>query len=164
MSKEWFKVAIRFQEVVEDDRVKTIIEEYLFQSISYSDAEYKALEMFQSRNQNVEIHKVTKTNLSEVFISDEDLETWWQSVVQYIIFDEKTKQEKRTAVRFLLNSRNIETTYKAIVDKLGQVEDYEITEIKKTKVLEVYGYEETDQDKVNQGNFKPLNEVLGAQG
>lgn len=157
MFNHWFKVAIKFVQVVEDDKVKTVIEEYLYQAMSYADAEYKATEEFGARNNDFEIHKVTKINLAEVFTADRSAEPlFFEAKVHYIIFDEKTKQEKRTSVRFLIDSDDVQAAILGIKEKLGAVDDYEITDIKKTKILEVF-FDETElPEDMKHGHFVPL--------
>ncbi len=139
--KDWYKVAIRFTHVIEDDKVKNVIEEYLYQGVSYADAELRATEMYQSRNNGFEIHKVTKMTLHEV-IGQQDFESWYRSKVQYIIFDEKSKAEKRTTITLLVNANSVWNAFEILSSNLGTVDDYEITEITKTKILEVYPLEE----------------------
>lgn len=138
MLHHWYKVSIRFQEVVENDVLKTVTEEYLFFAISYSDAEVQATKAFEARNNGFEIHKVTKVLIHEIFIGDLLGSTWFAATVQYIVFDEKSKTEKRTSVKFLINSDSLKKAHEELEVKLGTIEDYEITEIKKTKILDVF--------------------------
>lgn len=157
MQKDWYKVTLKFQEVVEEDKVKIVKEEYLFQGISYADAENRALEYHQALNNGCEIDKVVKMTVHELFDLDLTEETWYKVKVQYIIFDEKSKSEKRTPVVFLCKAGKIYKVAAQLRDKLGTVEDYEITDINKTKILEVYPLEAN----ANQNGETDPEDVLG---
>lgn len=159
----WYQVKIKYQEIVEDDRVKNITEAYLFDAVSYTDAEAKAYDFFAGAKPNFELFAINKMKLAEVFIQDNGADIWFKCRVQYIIYDEKTKQEKKTAVTMLINSLNIKHAYDGLEHLLGQTQDYIISDINATKILEVFPYDETPQQKLAHGNFKPLNEVMARE-
>jgi hypothetical protein len=159
----WYQVKIKFQEIVEDDRVKNITEAYLFDAVSYTDAEARAYDYFAGAKPAFELHAITKMKLAEVFMQESGAEIWFKCRVQYIIFDEKTKQEKKTAVVMLINALNIKHAYESLEERLGCTEDYIISDINATKILDVFPYEETPEQKLSRGNFRPLNEVTATQ-
>jgi hypothetical protein len=51
--------------------------------------------------------------------------------------------------------------YNLLVERLGTVEDYQITDINITNILEIIPYEKPEEKILKNGNFKPLAEVLG---
>ncbi|MCR9066642.1 MAG: DUF4494 domain-containing protein [Cytophagales bacterium] len=159
MYTSWFQVKIKFQQVIEDDKVKNITEAYLFDAVSYTDAEARAYDYLAGGRPNFELYAITKMKLAEVFVQDNDADIWFKCRVQYIIFDEKTKQEKKTAVTMLINANDLKEAYEALVQRLGMGEDYIISDIGATKILEVIPYEQMDEKRVENGNFRPLAEV-----
>lgn len=159
----WYQVKIKFQEVVEDDRVKNITEAYLFDAVSYTDAEAKAYDYFAGSKPAFELQSITKMKLAEVFLQESGAEIWFKIRVQYIIFDEKTKQEKKTAVTMLINAHNVKDAYESVDQRLGSMDDYIISDVNATKILDVFPYDETGEQKLAHGNFKPLAEVTAAQ-
>ncbi|MGR3810560.1 DUF4494 domain-containing protein [Jiulongibacter sp. NS-SX5] len=159
MHTNWYQVKIKYQQVIEDDKVKNITEAFLFDAVSYTDAETRGYDYLAGGKPQFELTAITKMKLAEVFIQDNDAEVWFKCRVQYIIFDEKTKQEKKTAVVMLINANSVKEAYEALEQRLGTVEDYIISDINATKILEVIPYEQMDQKRVEQGNFRPLAEV-----
>ncbi len=159
----WYQVKIKFQEVMEEDRVKSITEAYLFDAVSYTDAEARAYDYFAGAKPAFELHAINKMKLAEVFMQENGADIWFKCRVQYIIYDEKTKQEKKTSVTMLINALNVKHAYESLEERLGRTEDYIISDINATKILDVFAYEETPEQKLSRGNFKPLNEVTAAQ-
>lgn len=157
MQKDWYKVTLKFQEVVEEDKVKIVKEEYLFQGISYADAENRALEYHQATNNGCEIDKVVKMKVNEIVELEPVHEIWYKIKVSYIIYDEKSKTEKRTPVIFLGLASKIFNVAFYIYDILGKTDDFEITDINKTKILEVYPLELD----ANQNGETDPEDVLG---
>jgi len=106
------------------------------------------------------LFSISKMKLVEVFMQDDGSEYWFKCRVQYIIFDEKTKAEKKTAVMMLINAKDIKHAFESLQERLGMVEDYIISDINVTKILEVIPYEQTPEQILSQGNFKPFAEVI----
>jgi hypothetical protein len=64
---------------------------------------------------------------------------------------------------FLLNAQDIKEVYGLMVEKLGSVQDYIISDISVTKILDVIPYEEVAEEtdeKPIPANLKPLSEVM----
>ena len=61
----------------------------------------------------------------------------------------------------LLNAHDIKECYGILVEKLGSVQDYIISDINATKILDVIPYEEPEvESKEIPTNLKPLSEVI----
>ncbi|UBM60612.1 DUF4494 domain-containing protein [Marinilongibacter aquaticus] len=150
----WYQTKIKFQQVVEDDKVKNITEAYLFDAMSYTEAEAHSYDYLSSLRPNFEMQSITKMKLAEVFMQENGAETWFKCRVQYIIFDEKTNSEKKTAVNMLINADNVKHAYESLAERLGTVEDYIISDINATKILDVVPYEE-----VQKSGLTPMSEL-----
>ena len=59
----------------------------------------------------------------------------------------------------LINANNPLEAYNLLVERLGTVEDYQITDINITNILEVIPYEKPEEKILKSGNFRPLAEV-----
>jgi ribosomal protein L20A (L18A) len=79
--------------------------------------------------------------------------------VCYLSFDEKTKKEKKTPFNMLINAENPVQAYHLLVERLGTVDDYQITDINITTIAEIIPYEKPEQKILNSGNFKPRSEL-----
>ena len=138
----WYLGKIRYQKEDEAGSLKTINEEYLIDSVSYTEAEARMFEIVASNTPDFELVKLTKMRLSEVFLVENGSETWYKCKVQYISFDEKTQKDKKIPHLMLINAETPKDAYEALVVNLGKFNDYHITDLNITTILEVYPYEQ----------------------
>jgi len=126
--------------------------------VSYTDAEARIYSTVASNTPDFHLFGLSRMKLQEVFFVEDGAETWFKVKVNFMSFDEKTQKEKRTPFNMLINAENPLEAYQLISERLGTVEDYQITDINITNILEVIPYDEVDE-KLKNGNFKPLAEV-----
>ena len=155
----WYLGKIRYQREDEAGSLKTINEEYLLDSVSYTDAEARMFEVVASNTPEFQLVKLTKMRLSEVFFVENGSETWYKCKVQYISFDEKTQKEKKVSHIMLINENNPSQAYQALCFHLGNLNDYEITDINITSILEVCPYV-PENELLKKVNFKPIPELV----
>ncbi len=156
----WYQGKIRYQKVDEKDRTIKITEVYLVDAVSYTDAEARVYDTVASNTPDFQLFGLSRMKLSEVFFVDGGSETWYKLKVNFISFDEKAQKEKRTPFNMLINAENPLEAYNLLSERLGTVEDYQITDINITNILEVIPYEKPEEKILKSGNFKPLAEVL----
>jgi hypothetical protein len=154
----WYQGKIRYQKIDEKDKTIKITEVYLVDAVSYTDAEARIYATVASNTPDFHLFGLSRMKVQEVFFVDEGAETWFKVKVNFMSFDEKSQKEKRTPFLMLINAENPLEAYNLISERLGTVEDYQITDINITNILEVIPYEEVDE-KLKHGNFKPLAEV-----
>ncbi|MBP6619190.1 MAG: DUF4494 domain-containing protein, partial [Leadbetterella sp.] len=134
-----------------------------FDAVSYTDAEARAYAYCAEELQEFQLVGLTKMKFNEVFFIENNQELWWKARAQYIVFDEKSQKEKKVPFVFLLNAQDIKEVYGLMVEKLGSVQDYIISDISVTKILDVIPYEEVaeeTEEKPIPANLKPLSEVM----
>lgn len=157
----WYQAKIRFQQQDEKGGNKTINQVYLFDSVSYTDAEARSYNFFAAELQDFQLVGLTKMKFNEVFFIENKAEIWFKCRVQYIVFDEKTQNDKKVPFLMLLNAHDIKECYGILVEKLGSVQDYIISDINATKILDVIPYEEPEVEKIEiPANLKPLNDLI----
>jgi ribosomal protein L20A (L18A) len=154
----WYQGKIRYQKIDEKDKTIKITEVYLVDAVSYTDAEARIYSTVASNTPDFHLFGLSRMKLQEVFFVEDGAETWFKVKVNFMSFDEKSQKEKRTPFMMLINAENPLEAYNLISERLGTVEDYQITDINITNILEVIPYEEVDE-KLKHGNFKPLAEV-----
>lgn len=154
----WYQGKIRYQKIDEKDKTIKITEVYLVDAVSYTDAEARIYSTVASNTPDFHLFGLSRMKLQEVFFVEDGAETWFKVKVNFMSFDEKSQKEKRTPFLMLINAENPLEAYNLISERLGTVEDYQITDINITNILEVIPYEEVDE-KLKHGNFKPLAEV-----
>lgn len=138
----WFQSEIKYP--VEDERgqIQTVTESRLFDAVSYTDAEARTYDYFKNELKDFTISKIVKQKINEVFFSEEVYDNWFKCKVSYIVFDEKAQREKKVPYVYILNARTIKDAFVELEKLLGTVQDYIITDIVSTKILEVIPYEE----------------------
>lgn len=154
----WYQGKIRYQKIDEKDKTIKITEVYLVDAVSYTDAEARIYSTVASNTPDFHLFGLSRMKLQEVFFVEDGAETWFKVKVNFMSFDEKSQKEKRTPFMMLINAENPLEAYNLISERLGTVEDYQITDINITNILEVIPYEEVEE-KLKHGNFKPLAEV-----
>ncbi|RFS16576.1 DUF4494 domain-containing protein [Emticicia sp. C21] len=155
----WYQGKIRYQKVDEKDRTIKITEVYLVDAVSYTDAEARIYSTVASNTPDFHLFGLSRMKLQEVYFVEDGAETWFKVKVNFVSFDEKSQKEKRTPFNMLINAENSLEAYQLISERLGTVEDYQITDINITNILEVIPYDEVEE-KLKHGNFKPLAEVM----
>lgn len=152
----WYLGKIRFQREDDAGSLKTITEQYLIDSVSYTEAEARMFEVVASNTPDFQLISLTKMRLSEVFFEENGSEIWYKLKVMYISFDEKTAKEKKTPHMMLINADKPEDAIAFLVKNLGNLNDYQITDVNITQILEVCPYL-PENELLKKGNFKLLN-------
>ncbi len=161
----WFQAKIKFVQEDEKGVARNISQVYLFDAVSYTDAEARAYQHLAAEVPDFQLTGLSKMKLNEVYFEENSSEIWFKCKVSYIVFDEKSQREKKVPYAFLLNAHTIKDAYTILESKLGTVQDYIITDIGATKILDVIPYEEDSEDleepqPVITESMKPLSEVL----
>lgn len=154
----WYQGKIRYQIVDEKDKTVKVTEVYLVDAVSYTDAEARIYSAVASNTPDFHLFGLSRMKIHEVFFVEDGSETWFKVKVNFMSFDEKSQKEKRTPFNMLINAANPLEAYNLISERLGTVEDYQITDINITNILEVIPYDEV-AEKLKNGNFKPLAEL-----
>lgn len=153
---QWYQGKIRYQVQDEKGKTKTINEVYLVDAVSYTDAEARVYNAVAANVPDFHLSKLARMKLAEVFMVEEGSEIWYKAKVNYISFDEKSQQEKKIPYNMLINAENPLEAYNLLTERLGSVQDYQITDLNITNIMEVIPYDEVEE-KLKHGNFKPLN-------
>ena len=141
----WFLCKIRYIQIQEDGSVKKARETYLTDAITFTDAESRMHEEVGASMDDFSVTSVSKANFSDVFFYT-DASTWYKAKVQYSSFDEEKKKEKVITDAMLVTAGNFREALERIEEKLAGLQvPYEIAEIVKTPILEVFRYKSPDE-------------------
>ncbi len=157
----WYQGTVRYQLTDEQGRAKNISETYLVNAVSYTEAEARVYDV-AAHLPDFNLSRLSRMRLSEVFFVEDGSPTWFKVKVQYISFDEKSQKEKKVPYFMLINALNPRDAYDLMVERLGAIQDYIITDITITNIIEVVPYDK-EENPLKNGNFKPLAEVKAAQ-
>lgn len=155
----WYLGKIRYQKKDESGSLKTINEVYLVDAVSYTDAEARLYEFIPNSTQDWMLVSIVKQAINEIFTIDNGSETWFKAKVMYVVFDERSQKEKKTPCNMPINADNPKEAYDLLVSKLSTVDDFHITNINITSILEIVRYE-PENELLKKGNFRKVSEVL----
>ena len=150
----WFECTVKYNKIDETGREKKVIESYLLDAISFTEAEsriYKELQTMISGEFTVS--RIAKTKISEIVPSDNG-DRWYKAKVAFITVDDESGKEKRVMQNILVFSDNIKEVYDQIIETMqGMMADFEISGINESTIMDVFPY---DEQKIPE-NFKSLS-------
>lgn len=144
----WFECKVKYEKVQEDGLQKQVVEQYVVNALSFSEAEARITEeMSKYINTSFEVVDVKKAPYKEVFFAEDGTsERWYKVKLDFITLDEKTEKEKRSRVIYLVNASNLNSAMKNTDDVLsGTMIDYDAASITDTKLLDVFEFEKAPQ-------------------
>ena len=140
-----YEVKARFDRTMEDGMQKKVKETYLFDAMSFSEAETRAVEeLTPFATGEFEVTDIKRANYSELFPSDKETADKWYAVrINFITLDERSGKEKKTKAEYLVQATEINESRTSFLDAMkGTLADYEIVSIKETPIMDVYPYME----------------------
>lgn len=141
----WYQGKISFQKPNEKGISTKITEVHLVDAVSYTDAEARMYEELATNIPDFQLVGLSKMKIHEVFMNEGNFEAWYKVKVNFVSFDEKSQKEKLTPFTMLINADTLLMAYNLIIEKLGTIEDYHITDISVTNILEVFIAEKSEE-------------------
>ncbi len=153
----WFYGAIKFQQIddstavdtrkdgsTELPKMTTKTEAYLFDAVSYTDAEARLYAHIADNTPDFEISALRPMRLSDVF-ENETGDNWYKCKTQYWTEDDKGRPKKVTSL-MLINASNLREANTRLEAELStMLVKIEITDINLTPILEVVTYEKEEE-------------------
>lgn len=146
--ENWFEVKVKYEKIDERGAVKKVTEPYMVDALTFTEAEARAtseLEAYLSGEYL--IWDISRSNVTELFpLSPSDKafdasDLWFKFKVGFITIDEEKGTEKVKNTYMLVQAMDIKTARENITEAMsGQLSDYVITEIKETKIMDVFPY------------------------
>jgi len=136
----YYEGKISYLKETDNGSLQNIKEVYLLDAISYTDAEAELLRRLQESIKEFKIEGIRKMKLAEVFIQDIG-NVFFKMKVLYITFDEKSQKEKFSPHFYIINADDPAEAYNTLKKNLGTLNDYKITDINTTPILQVFQYE-----------------------
>lgn len=140
ISGTWFECKVRYEQFQEDGMNKMVTETYVYKAEDFGEAYDKAIKnmsTFISGEFGITDMKIAQ--YGEVVMQDERTEEKFYRVkVNFIVLDEKTQKEKKTACYYLVNADSVEKARKytdtAFSDTLIE---YVIEAVQEAKIIDV---------------------------
>ena len=134
----WFLSKVTYEKMLENGFQKKVTEQYLVDALSFTEAEARTIEEIKPFiTGEFTVSAVGRARLSESFLGEGD--RYYKAKLNFITLDEKSGQEKKTAVYVLVQADNFEQSLKKLNEGMkGTISDYEIVSITETAILDVF--------------------------
>jgi len=145
----WFECKIRYEKTQEDGTQKFVIEAYVVDALSFSEAEERITEEMSSYISGAfEVKDIRKASYGEIFFSDDNTaDRWFKTKLEIIMLDEKSGKEKRSGVNYLVHAGTLQGAVKNIEKAMGgTLQDYSIASVAETKLMDVFEYKIKESD------------------
>ena len=117
---------------------------YIVDALSFSEAERRVTDgMTPYLGGEFDVVSEKITNYSEVVSTDDpEADKWYRVKINFVAMDERTCKEKKTAVYYLIQARDIDDARRHTDAFMrGCVADWECEAIQETKIMDVFLYE-----------------------
>lgn len=139
----WFETKISYEKTMDDGMQKKVKETYTVDALSFTEAESRIMEEISSCiSGEFMVTDIKKANYKEIFFSDSaQADRWYKAKLQFITIDEKTENEKRSNVYYLVHAATLQEAVKNIESVMnGTMIDYVIASLSETTVMDVFEY------------------------
>ena len=137
----WFECKVRYGKTQEDGSEKLVNELYVVDALSFTEAEASIIDnMSVYVSGEFKVANINPTNYNEIFFSDiDDDDLWFKARLAFITIDEKSNNEKRSYVNYLIQAKCIERAKRYVDEIMGKTMiDYEWKSLSETKILDVF--------------------------
>lgn len=136
-----FEVKVCYERQADDIGMKKVVETYLVDAMSFTEAEERAIKEVTPLVSigELEVDACRKRRISEILESGHD--RWFEAKVAFITINEKTLEEKRTVCAMLVQSDTLPNALADLTKELDkQLGSYEVTSIKESPIIEYFRY------------------------
>lgn len=140
------EVKVAFTKENEDGKLQKQQQVYLIETLTFADAESKALEQvkpFAHLGSDIEVAACKRVTYDRLLLDEvgelKDKDTaFYKAKVTMNILDESTGREKPTSFYLLVEDTDVPAAHKTVQNHLkDSVNDYTIDDVVKTKIIEV---------------------------
>ena len=134
----YFEVKITFDKTLENGKEKKVSELYLVDAVSFTEAEAKITAEF-SPFPNFKVKSIRQYKVAEIVNKTNlDDSRYFKCKLNFISLDEKSGNEKKTAVNMLVNATTLDVAKSNLVNHMkSTMSDYSIEKIEETKLMAV---------------------------
>lgn len=145
----YFETSVSYDKMMENGTVKKVTEKFLFDSITFTEAESRTIEELTPYiSGEFTVKTAKKTKIAEIFGLGEEYDYWWLAKVAFIQLDEKTGAEKKTLTQILVGASDFFEALKRFEDGMKDtLADYELQSLSLTDILEVYPFKISDDSR-----------------
>lgn len=143
----YFLTKAKYDKLMENGEVKTVKESVIFKAETISDVEKEALVYFTTDQDAPSIEDVKGVKYAEYILSG-DTDIFYETKLEFVTLDERSGAEKKKSFKYLVESDSVKQAIERMDNHMkGTLSDYEITNVSKTNILEIYEVEYPEQEK-----------------
>lgn len=143
MQGKYFLASVKMQVPADNGTLKDVTRQYLLDALNYTEAETRILaETAPFTSGLLEVADIKGRKYMEIFPDNTAAaDKWYDIKVNFIMLDEKSDTEKKTAAKMLVQASDIANALDNFNKGMqGSMIDFEITGINETKIEDVYFY------------------------
>lgn len=151
----WFEVKVTYEKILENGMQGKVTESYLFDALSYTEAEARAIEeMRPFISGEFTISDIKRARISELFFN-ENGDRFYKIKVYFITLDEKSGSERKTAATMMAQASTLKEAIAILEGGMkGTMADYVIASVIETQLVDVYPYFPKKEETENSEEIK----------
>ena len=150
---QWFICKVRYEKMQENGMQKKVTESYVIDAVSFTEAEERITEEMSAYiSGEFEVKDISLAPFGEVFFDENpSADRYYKAKLAFITIDEKSGNEKRQNVTYLVNAENFNQAVKNVDEVMGgTMIDYEIISIAETQIMDVFEYHLKETEKADE--------------
>lgn len=150
---QWFICKVRYEKMQEDGIQKKVTESYVIDAVSFTEAEERIKEEISAYiSGEFEVKDISLAPFGEIFFDENPgADRYYKAKLAFITIDEKSGNEKRQNVTYLVHAENINAAVKNIYEVMGgTMIDFEIISIAETQIMDVFEYHPKETEKADE--------------
>lgn len=150
---QWFICKVRYEKMQVDGMQKKVTESYVIDAVSFTEAEERITEEISAYiSGEFEVKDISLAPFGEIFFDENpSADRYYKAKLVFITIDEKSDNEKRQNVTYLVHAENFNAAMKNIDDVMGgTMIDYEIISIAETQIMDVFEYHPKETEKADE--------------
>lgn len=140
---QWFICKVRYEKMQENGMQKKVTESYVIDAVSFTEAEERITEEMSAYiSGEFEVKDISLAPFGEIFFDENpSADRYYKAKLAFITIDEKSGNEKRQNVTYLVHAENFNQAVNNIDEVMGgTMIDYEIISIAETQIMDVFEY------------------------
>ncbi len=140
-TSDWYETKIRYDKTQDDGSLKAVVEQYVVDALSFTEAEATLTEEMSSYiSGEFKIVGIKPAPYHEIFFSSlPSADKWYKAKLYFITIDEKSGKEKRSAVNYLVQAATLSGAVRGIEEVMGTTAiDYQIAAVQETQFMDVF--------------------------
>ncbi|HAP64278.1 MAG TPA: hypothetical protein DCR93_33950, partial [Cytophagales bacterium] len=145
--RTWYLAKVKYQkEDEESGLLKSVTEAYLFDALSFTEAETRVYEeLGDSIRGEWTITNINKTKILDVFTYP-DADIYYRCKIEYTVADGDSGKEKKVVNLMLVTAHDVREAYDRIYESLSNMlVTFRVPEVVESPIVEVFPYQATEE-------------------